>query len=344
MHKGVSNEWNPESKKKKSQIGQTDNLKKGTPAAKESPKSGHFETNINSKDWHIVSPEGKHYCFRNLNLWAENNYTLFGFDDITDARKVSKGIGMAKRATEGKNANSCTYKGWSVVVEERKKNKRIDYSKFSNYDLSALDELQRCILTDKISGFSNSELEKKYNKSRQKIYSILYSAKKKLENPSVSSDRGRKKAYIQFKDCDMSLLSDYQKIILEERISGLSVKEIAQKYNSTSRRISSVLQIATAKLEKGDGYVKYKREAVNKYNKGNPDKARETRKRTREKYREKYLLINKENSKRYYQENRKKKLEYARKRRLQQKLTMLLKYKFLIDYNKSLDHNNLGEP
>lgn len=39
--------------------------------AKRSPKSGRFETNVNAKEWHLVSPEGKHYQFRSLNCWPE---------------------------------------------------------------------------------------------------------------------------------------------------------------------------------------------------------------------------------------------------------------------------------
>lgn len=100
IHIGKSNVWSEEKKKCLSEKGQTKNLLKGTNAASESPNSGHFETNINAIDWHIVSPEGKEYRFRNLNLWAEKNYELFGFDNIKEAPKVSAGIQSAKRGAE----------------------------------------------------------------------------------------------------------------------------------------------------------------------------------------------------------------------------------------------------
>lgn len=117
VHKGVSNVWSQESRKKLSDLGITDNLKKGTPSASASPKAGHYATNVSAKDWHIVSPEGRHYKFRNLNLWAENNYTLFGFDAPSDARKVAAGIKLIKRAAHGKPVGSYTYKGWLYVID-----------------------------------------------------------------------------------------------------------------------------------------------------------------------------------------------------------------------------------
>ena len=44
-----------------------------TKAASESPNSGKFETNVNAKDWHLISPEGKHYFFHSLNFWMREN-------------------------------------------------------------------------------------------------------------------------------------------------------------------------------------------------------------------------------------------------------------------------------
>lgn len=118
IHKGKSNVWGEEGRKRKSRQGMTENLLKGTLAAKESPKAGHFVTNANAKKWHIVSPEGKAYHFKNLSLWAENNYGLFDFTDPEDARKVMGGIKQAKRAVMGKKgARVCTYKGWQIIAE-----------------------------------------------------------------------------------------------------------------------------------------------------------------------------------------------------------------------------------
>lgn len=114
-HKGVSNAWSEESRRKRAEAGKTMNLEKGTPAALLSPKAGHYETNINAIDWHLIDPSGCHYHFHNLNLWAEKNYHLFGFDNPADWKKVSGGIKTAKRGAAGK-IQTCTYKDWQVII------------------------------------------------------------------------------------------------------------------------------------------------------------------------------------------------------------------------------------
>lgn len=90
-------------------------------AAKVSPNSGRFETNTNAKDWHLVSPEGKHYRFRSLNFWLREHCREF-FGCEPDSRGyINAGAGLrnAKRAMLGGKYPCCTYKGWRVIpVEE----------------------------------------------------------------------------------------------------------------------------------------------------------------------------------------------------------------------------------
>lgn len=92
----------------------------GTEAAKKSPKSGRFPTNVNAIDWHLVSPEGVHYEFHSLNYWVREHCELFGFEQSEkNFAKVASGIRGAKRATLGKISPGqrpcCTYKGWRVI-------------------------------------------------------------------------------------------------------------------------------------------------------------------------------------------------------------------------------------
>ena len=91
----------------------------GTAASQASPKSGRFVTNVNAIDWHLISPEGKHHYFHSLNFWAREHCELFGFDKTeSNANKISSGIRQAKAGAEGKRyAKTCTYKGWTVIVE-----------------------------------------------------------------------------------------------------------------------------------------------------------------------------------------------------------------------------------
>jgi hypothetical protein len=93
-----------------------------TEAAKQSPNSGRFETNVNAIDWHLISPSGKHYYFHSLNLWLrENCEELFGFaPDSREYINARSGLNNAKRAMLGKKtANCCTYKDWQVIPTEK---------------------------------------------------------------------------------------------------------------------------------------------------------------------------------------------------------------------------------
>ena len=120
IHTGLSNKWSEESRARKTAQGKTANLALGTPAAQKSPKSGKFLTNINAKDWHLISPDGKEYKFHSLNYWLqENGDKLFGCaPDSKEFKNVSTGLSGAKRAMLGRNYGCCTYKGWKVIPTE----------------------------------------------------------------------------------------------------------------------------------------------------------------------------------------------------------------------------------
>lgn len=65
----------------------------------------------NSYQWHLVSPEGKHYKFKNLTQWARENSELFGFEKSEqNAKKIVSGISQAK---SGKIVS--TYKNWQII-------------------------------------------------------------------------------------------------------------------------------------------------------------------------------------------------------------------------------------
>ena len=119
-HLGKSNRWSDESRQKLSDRGVTQNLKYGVDAAKKSPKSGRFETNINAKEWHLISPGGEHFYFRSLKFWLrENCRGYFGCEpDSREFNNVRSGLSGAKRAMLGGNYGCTTYKGWQVVPTE----------------------------------------------------------------------------------------------------------------------------------------------------------------------------------------------------------------------------------
>lgn len=95
--------------------GVSENLKKGTAAAMNSPKGGRFETNSSAKDWTIMSPEGKVYNVVNLKNWIRQNANLFG-DNLTDddIDRIGNGFRVAKNNIK-KGKGTVTYKGWSIL-------------------------------------------------------------------------------------------------------------------------------------------------------------------------------------------------------------------------------------
>ena len=86
-------------------------------AAKTSPKAGRFITNVNAKDWHLISPNGEHYYFHSLMDWLrKNGKELFGCEpDSKEFNNVRSGLAGAKRNVMGKQYPCSTYKGWQVV-------------------------------------------------------------------------------------------------------------------------------------------------------------------------------------------------------------------------------------
>lgn len=203
-HIGKSNTWTEESRKKLSEQGVTANLKKGTEAAKKSPKSGRFETNINAHGWHIVSPERNHYIFRNLFKWARENCDLFGLEKTeANAKKIARGILHAKAGTLGKPyANTCTYKGWEVIISE----KRItEFGKYKDCDLSLLGQKEREYLKLLMGGLDYRDISQLYNISENTVRVMACNARMKLE--------GRADAMIER---NRAFMKEYQKAYPEK--------------------------------------------------------------------------------------------------------------------------------
>lgn len=92
----------------------------GVQAAKESPKSGRFKTNVKAIDWHLISPEGKHYYFHSLAYWMrENCREFFGCEpDSKEMKNALKGLQGTKSAMLGGKYRSYAYKGWRAIPTE----------------------------------------------------------------------------------------------------------------------------------------------------------------------------------------------------------------------------------
>lgn len=111
-HTGKKNEWNEASKIALSQKGQTENLMKGTVAARLSPIAGPFEENQEAKTWWLVSPKGDIFTVRNLKKFIRENHDLF---DGT-IEQAHAGLRQVQLSLMGKTKRSVSqWKGWSLV-------------------------------------------------------------------------------------------------------------------------------------------------------------------------------------------------------------------------------------
>ena len=115
-HEGVSNQWSEESREKKREQGQTDNLKLGTPAAMASPVAGRFETNQEAKIWTLVDPSGNEIVVRNLSMWARENTERFGKPEgDKSAEQIVHGFYAIAQTLRGKRkTQAMTYFGWTL--------------------------------------------------------------------------------------------------------------------------------------------------------------------------------------------------------------------------------------
>lgn len=71
-----------------------------TEAAKASPRSGKFETNIHAKKWKVTTPDNKIFIVRNLYQFVRDNKHLFLPDDVVFKRQGGK------RGTGGEYCNA----------------------------------------------------------------------------------------------------------------------------------------------------------------------------------------------------------------------------------------------
>lgn len=98
------------------QRGFTENLKKGTPAAMASPKSGRFETNASAKSWILISPSGERYECQNLMCFIRKNPQLFDIDGSDEeVNRVAAGIRTIKGNMKH-NRRGHSYHGWVLEL------------------------------------------------------------------------------------------------------------------------------------------------------------------------------------------------------------------------------------
>lgn len=81
---------------------------------KSSPRTGHFETHHGASHWHIISPCGEEYIFKNLVLWAENNENLLPISPRTKVRVQPKTFVREIIRLKSENSKG-NYHGWKII-------------------------------------------------------------------------------------------------------------------------------------------------------------------------------------------------------------------------------------
>ena len=88
---------------------------------KTNPKTGHFETHHAAEEWHLISPLGEEYRFKNLALWAEQNENLLPISERTGKRvkivTFYREIMRLKSKSEKELAYKEDYHGWRVATK-----------------------------------------------------------------------------------------------------------------------------------------------------------------------------------------------------------------------------------
>lgn len=130
-HTGVSNEWADAGKlHAREAAAKTGNLKNGTAAALQNPLNQRGPQNRGSKVWHLRDPDGNVETVVNLLDWARQHAEDYFDMEPTDANahNIASGFRQIKRSMEGKLRRKdgrpytvCTYKGWTLIAWEEKK-------------------------------------------------------------------------------------------------------------------------------------------------------------------------------------------------------------------------------
>lgn len=85
----------------------------GVAAARLSPLSGRFESNVSASNWVVIDPTGRRREVRNLRLWCSQNAALFAPHDW---RNAYAGLKMVAAWLRGKTARQAsTWRGWSLA-------------------------------------------------------------------------------------------------------------------------------------------------------------------------------------------------------------------------------------
>ncbi|PKB55863.1 hypothetical protein CRH03_13725 [Clostridium sp. HMb25] len=210
---------------------------------------------------------------------------------------------------------------------------RYDYGVYKDRDLSILSQREKEIMTLKIDGLTYQQIADRLDITSGCVGALIQKSlakldgtytqkkdentqKKKINSHSSSTNRYNKYDYGVYKDRDLSILSQREKEIMTLKIDGLTYQQIADRLDITSGCVGALIQKSRAKL---DGtYHDGLRLTINRRRYESvlrdPVREKENRKRTYRKNRKKRIADMKEYNKKYYQQHREKLLKRQKER------------------------------
>lgn len=130
-------------------------------------KQRKLSNKLDTKRWHVVSPEGDHYEFYSLADWARENCTQFGINP----RAVSCGFTRLRRSLLGIGRHYEDYKGWKLILRPTPKEVvqmyKNGYTLKKIHNLSNLSDakIRKILITE---GLWKNELVEKIKECREK--------------------------------------------------------------------------------------------------------------------------------------------------------------------------------
>lgn len=114
--------------------------------------------------------------------------------------------------------------------------------------------------------------------------------------------------YEKYKELDLSKLTPRQKQVMEMKLSGMKVKDIATELGISQPVVSTLLHNARERLDgreiRTQIYYRENREKFKQYKEKHKEEIREAKRRYHEEHREERLEKMKEYNKKYYEQNR----------------------------------------
>ena len=225
-----------------------------------------------------------------------------------------KPLSPKKTETQKKDENTQKKKINSHSSSTNRYN-RYDYGVYKDRDLSILSQHEKEIMTLKIDGLTYQQIADRLDITSGCVGALIQKSRAKLDG-TYRYNRYNRYDYGVYKDRDLSILSQREKEIMTLKIDGLTYQQIADRLDITSGCVGALIQKSRAKL---DGtYHDGLRLTINRRRHESvlrdPVREKENRKRTYRKNRKKRIADMKEYNKKYYQQHREKLLKRQKER------------------------------